>query len=112
MLRPSRCFLKFNTKSLHYYTSICRVATAQQRVFRICIIGSGPAGFYTAQKILKSFPKNQETQEQEHRVEIDLLEKLTAPYGLVRYGVAPDHPEVKVIYLFENSRSFFMLLLR
>jgi len=50
------------------------------------IIGSGPAGFYTAQRILKYLPESQ----------IDMYEALPVPYGLVRYGVAPDHPEVKV----------------
>ena len=52
----------------------------------MCIIGSGPAGFYTAQKLLKAAPS----------VHIDIVEKLPVPYGLVRFGVAPDHPEVKV----------------
>src|SRR5271154_4490645 len=50
------------------------------------IIGSGPAGFYTAQRILKRLPESK----------IDMYESLPVPYGLVRYGVAPDHPEVKV----------------
>jgi hypothetical protein len=50
------------------------------------IIGSGPAGFYTAQRILKRLPETK----------IDMYESLPVPYGLVRYGVAPDHPEVKV----------------
>src|SRR5271170_6563141 len=50
------------------------------------IIGSGPAGFYTAQRILKHLPK----------AKVDMYESLPVPYGLVRYGVAPDHPEVKV----------------
>src|ERR1700737_3805919 len=50
------------------------------------IIGSGPAGFYTAQRILKHLPD----------ARVDMYESLPTPYGLVRYGVAPDHPEVKV----------------
>jgi hypothetical protein len=50
------------------------------------IIGSGPAGFYTAQRILKHLPE----------AKVDMFEALPVPYGLVRYGVAPDHPEVKV----------------
>ena len=52
------------------------------------IIGSGPAGFYTAQRILKFLPESR----------VDMYEALPVPYGLVRYGVAPDHPEVKVRY--------------
>ncbi|XP_035785165.1 NADPH:adrenodoxin oxidoreductase, mitochondrial-like [Anopheles albimanus] len=52
---------------------------------RICIVGAGPAGFYTAQYILKHLDNSQ----------IDIVEKLPVPFGLVRFGVAPDHPEVK-----------------
>ncbi|XP_071547272.1 NADPH:adrenodoxin oxidoreductase, mitochondrial isoform X2 [Panulirus ornatus] len=52
---------------------------------KVCIIGSGPAGFYTAQQILKGHATAQ----------VDMYEKLPVPFGLVRYGVAPDHPEVK-----------------
>ena len=66
----------------------------QRRVFRICIIGSGPAGLYTAQKLLKSIPLKDNATTM--NIEVDLIERLPAPYGLVRYGVAPDHPEVKV----------------
>ena len=51
----------------------------------MAIVGSGPAGFYTAKYLLKSYPN----------VRIDLIEQLPVPYGLVRFGVAPDHPEVK-----------------
>ena len=52
---------------------------------RIAIIGSGPSAFYTAKYLLKDYPN----------CHIDMLEALPAPFGLVRYGVAPDHPEVK-----------------
>ncbi|KAG1701372.1 NADPH:adrenodoxin oxidoreductase, mitochondrial [Nymphon striatum] len=70
---------------------------------QICIVGGGPAGFYTASQILKHH-------KQAH---VDIYEKLPAPYGLVRYGVAPDHPEVKnVIHAFEttanNNRCAFL----
>lgn len=53
---------------------------------RIAIVGSGPAGFYTAQKAMREVPDTK----------IDMYEQLPTPFGLVRYGVAPDHPEVKV----------------
>uniref|UniRef100_A0A1I8P8K2 NADPH:adrenodoxin oxidoreductase, mitochondrial n=1 Tax=Stomoxys calcitrans TaxID=35570 RepID=A0A1I8P8K2_STOCA len=52
---------------------------------RICIVGAGPAGFYAAQNILK----------QMQDVKVDVIDKLPVPFGLVRFGVAPDHPEVK-----------------
>lgn len=61
-------------------------STAVDRPFRVGIIGSGPAGFYAALRILQ---KSQDAV-------IDMYEQLPAPFGLVRYGVAPDHPEVKV----------------
>ncbi|CAI2163059.1 11382_t:CDS:2 [Funneliformis geosporum] len=53
--------------------------------FRLAIIGSGPAGFYTAYRVLKDHPSTL----------VDMYESLPIPFGLVRYGVAPDHPEVK-----------------
>lgn len=54
---------------------------------RICIVGSGPAGFYLTQNLLKL--------RQTIPATIDIIEKAPVPFGLVRYGVAPDHPEVK-----------------
>lgn len=56
------------------------------RPFRLGIIGSGPAGFYAAARIIQ---KNKDAI-------VDLYEQLPTPFGLVRYGVAPDHPDVKV----------------
>lgn len=56
----------------------------------MCIVGSGPAGFYTAQHLL-SHGRTAAPQ----GLTVDLLERLPIPFGLVRYGVAPDHPEVK-----------------
>ncbi len=53
---------------------------------RVAIVGSGPAGFYTAEKLLK---------QEEVVVEVDMYDRLPAPYGLVRYGVAPDHEKIK-----------------
>ncbi|UCR87960.1 FAD-dependent oxidoreductase [Mycetocola spongiae] len=56
---------------------------------RLAIVGAGPAGIYAADILLKA--------EHDHNVSIDLFEQLPAPYGLVRYGVAPDHPRIKGI---------------
>ena len=56
--------------------------------FKVAIVGTGPGGFYTAHHLLnKSSP--------DVKLNIDFFEKLPTPYGLSRYGVAPDHPEVK-----------------
>lgn len=56
---------------------------------RLAIVGAGPAGIYAADILLKT--------ERSFDVSIDLFEQLPAPYGLVRYGVAPDHPRIKGI---------------
>jgi ferredoxin/flavodoxin---NADP+ reductase len=57
---------------------------------RLAIVGAGPAGIYAADILLKR-------EERTFDVSIDLFERLPAPYGLVRYGVAPDHPRIKGI---------------
>lgn len=64
------------------------------RPFRMAVIGSGPAGFYTAYKVLSKI----------ENATVDMYEQLPVPYGLVRFGVAPDHPEVKVCL--RHSYSF------
>ncbi|GIH24296.1 NADP oxidoreductase [Acrocarpospora phusangensis] len=55
---------------------------------RVAIVGSGPAGIYTAEAL---------TKQSAGPVEVDVLERLPTPYGLVRYGVAPDHTSIKSI---------------
>ncbi|XP_067572978.1 NADPH:adrenodoxin oxidoreductase, mitochondrial isoform X7 [Pseudorca crassidens] len=57
----------------------------EEQTPQICVVGSGPAGFYTAQHLLKHHS----------RAHVDIYEKQLVPFGLVRFGVAPDHPEVK-----------------
>lgn len=56
---------------------------------RLAIVGAGPAGIYAADILQK--------QDRPFEVSIDLFDRLPAPYGLVRYGVAPDHPRIKGI---------------
>lgn len=53
----------------------------------VAIIGAGPSGCFTAQALLKALPD----------VQIDILDRLPVPYGLVRYGVAPDHQGTKAV---------------
>jgi ferredoxin--NADP+ reductase len=55
---------------------------------RVAVIGSGPAGIYTAEALVK---------QAQEPVQVDVLERLPTPYGLVRYGVAPDHTSIKSI---------------
>ena len=57
----------------------------------VAIIGAGPSGFYTADVLLKS----------EQHYEIDIIDRIPAPFGLIRYGVAPDHQTTKNV-----SRAF------
>ena len=54
---------------------------------RVAVVGSGPAGIYASDLLVKS----------DVDVQIDLFEKMPAPFGLIRYGVAPDHPRIKGI---------------
>lgn len=68
-------------------------ATSPQRPLRVAIVGAGPAGVYAADILTKS----NEVKGGDVEVSIDLFEAYPAPYGLIRYGVAPDHPRIKGI---------------
>src|SRR5579871_2731808 len=62
---------------------------------RVAIVGSGPAGFYAAGQLLAS---------EDPVVEVDVFDRLMTPWGLVRLGVAPDHPKIKsVTRVFERT---------
>ncbi len=60
-------------------------------MLRVAVVGSGPAGFYAAGALLSA----------DAPVEVDMIERLPTPWGLVRLGVAPDHPKLKTV-----SRAF------
>jgi ferredoxin--NADP+ reductase len=64
---------------------------------RIAVVGSGPAGFYAAAALLDA----------EAPIEVDMIERLPTPWGLVRLGVAPDHPKLKTV-----SRAFERIALK
>ncbi|HET6349653.1 MAG TPA: FAD-dependent oxidoreductase [Candidatus Krumholzibacteria bacterium] len=67
-----------------------------QPPFRVAVVGSGPAGFYAAEALLAS----------DTPVSVDVYDALPAPFGLVRYGVAPDHPKIKnIISRYEKTAS-------
>lgn len=70
---------------LHYGISWRGKASFSSCSPKVCIVGGGPAGFYTAQHLIKA----------RQDAEVDIYERLPVPFGLVRFGVAPDHPEVK-----------------
>ena len=59
---------------------------SEAQPLRVAIIGSGPAGFYTAEKLFK---------QTDLAVEVDMYDRLPVPFGLVRFGVAPDHEKIK-----------------
>jgi ferredoxin/flavodoxin---NADP+ reductase len=58
------------------------------RPFRVAIVGSGPSGIYAAEALIKQSP---------FPLSIDIFDRLPTPYGLVRYGVAPDHQAIKSV---------------
>ncbi|HEY2630874.1 MAG TPA: FAD-dependent oxidoreductase [Solirubrobacteraceae bacterium] len=67
---------------------------------RIAIVGSGPAGFYTAGHLLKA------SEVSGREIHVDMFERLPTPWGLVRSGVAPDHPKIKsVTRIYEKTAS-------
>ncbi|HHO55252.1 MAG TPA: NADP oxidoreductase, partial [Trueperaceae bacterium] len=66
------------------------------RNLRVAIIGAGPAGFYAAEGLIKNL----------ENVSVDIIEALPTPYGLVRYGIAPDHQKIKsVSRLYERTAA-------
>ncbi len=66
-----------------------------ERPLRVAIVGSGPAGFYAAGQLLAHA---------ELTVAVDVIDRLATPWGLVRFGVAPDHPKIKsVTRVFERT---------
>jgi ferredoxin/flavodoxin---NADP+ reductase len=67
------------------------------RTLRVAIVGSGPAGFYAAEHLLR---------QEDLDIEVDMFDRLPTPFGLVRAGVAPDHPKIKsVIRVYEKTAA-------
>ncbi|KAJ6290661.1 hypothetical protein OIU78_026410 [Salix suchowensis] len=73
--------------SLSRRRSSLSFSTLSSNPLRVCVVGAGPAGFYTAEKMLKAH----------QGAEVDIIDRLPTPFGLVRSGVAPDHPETKIV---------------
>jgi ferredoxin--NADP+ reductase len=61
---------------------------SEENPLRVAVVGSGPAGFYAAEALLKH---------ETATVEVDMIDRLPTPFGLVRGGVAPDHPKIKSV---------------
>jgi ferredoxin--NADP+ reductase len=69
------------------------------KTYKVAIVGAGPSGYFTAQAL-------QNSANEERNFQIDLIERLPTPWGLVRSGVAPDHPKIKsVSKVFEKVAS-------
>jgi ferredoxin--NADP+ reductase len=66
------------------------------RPYHVAIVGSGPSGYFAAASLLK-FADSDDDASQKRDVRVDMLEMLPTPWGLVRSGVAPDHPKIKSI---------------
>ncbi|MEV4423549.1 FAD-dependent oxidoreductase, partial [Patulibacter sp. NPDC049589] len=64
--------------------------TSPARPLKVAVVGAGPAGFYSAAQLLSG-------KAIEGEVRVDLFDRLPTPYGLVRFGVAPDHPKIKSV---------------
>lgn len=91
----AQCTVRLNRRPLLRYQSCVSQFTSKRsnshvaqtdRPVRVAVVGSGPAGFYAAYRLLGK----------QKDALVDMYEKLPVPFGLARYGVAPDHPEVKV----------------
>jgi ferredoxin--NADP+ reductase len=75
---------------------------------RVAIVGSGPAGFYAAEHLMKRSPgpDGPGREVEEPLVVVDMFDRLPTPFGLVRAGVAPDHPKIKsVIRVYEKTAA-------
>ncbi|MSV62194.1 MAG: NAD(P)-binding protein, partial [Actinobacteria bacterium] len=67
--------------------------------YKVAIVGAGPAGYFAALAL-------QNLQTEELQFSIDMIERLPTPWGLVRSGVAPDHPKIKTVAkVFEKVAS-------
>lgn len=111
LLKPSHIALGTNSNAftLSLYRRHSSTSSASKPRLNAVIVGAGPSGFYTAKylssAVSKLIAKDDETDPSENSssaepfnfsgIDIDIVERLPTPYGLVRYGVAPDHPEVK-----------------
>eukprot|EP00842_Homolaphlyctis_polyrhiza_P004743 jgi/Hompol1/526/HPOL_005346-RA len=89
MLCSTRTSSRLSIKFVHAALSSHITLT---RGIHVAVVGAGPAGFYAASRLLK-----------DAAIQVDMYDRLPVPFGLVRYGVAPDHPDVKnVVQKFET----------
>ena len=89
--------IQFNMGIIMEKDNINEKAFNSEPELRIAVIGAGPAGVYSSDIFLRQLSKQGEELGLGTSARIDLFEKLPVPFGLVRYGVAPDHPSIKFI---------------
>ena len=73
-----------------------RDRNTREQPLRVAIVGAGPSGFYAAEDLLKGSDDGPVA-------EVDLYDRLPTPFGLVRGGVAPDHPKIKSVTRYEKT---------
>lgn len=81
-----------DSNKCHYYNLQTLSSRTVMAPMKLAIIGGGPSAFYVASRLLSILPH---TEAGTSQLRIHMYDRLWAPHGLVRYGVAPDHPEVK-----------------
>lgn len=121
-------------------------STLSSHPLRVCVVGSGPAGFYTAEKVNLSLSLSpsqkymlvcmyvivglvakkvkeriinyellyyfsEQMLKAHQEAQVDIIDRLPTPFGLVRSGVAPDHPETKVKLKYFNFFCFFTVII-
>ena len=81
---------RFKSSRLRQFDKKLNLKGEPLPTFKVAIVGAGPAGYFTAQAL-------QNAQTEELTFQIDMIERLPTPWGLVRSGVAPDHPKIKTV---------------
>mmetsp|Transcript_36312 Transcript_36312/g.86216 ORF Transcript_36312/g.86216 Transcript_36312/m.86216 type:complete len:340 (+) Transcript_36312:132-1151(+) len=87
-LSVTNCLKQYGNRQVGFWNTVRRPFSgySPQETFHAAVVGSGPAGMYTVQCLLKTYGDN---------LKVSLLDRLPTPFGLVRSGVAPDHAETK-----------------
>lgn len=91
-------------KQLHLQQKQQRQQRNPRRALSVCIVGSGPSGFYCAKSLMRlartqmqDRQQHPQQKQQQYPLEVVIIDALPTPYGLARYGVAADKPEVKAV---------------
>lgn len=80
------------------FRNLFAFSSIPEKLLTFAIVGGGPAGLYCAKKLLKNV----------ENIKVDVFERMPIPFGLIRYGVAPDNQDLKK---FQNELSTVLLIL-